>query len=104
MELYYGPSSLFILLSPQSYFQQEKLQGNSQGSFKVTVEGFIFTFSSGKTLTFIYDDKSSLPIVKTQPTGHNPFSFTALAPLPSNRLNESKAQEGLLIWYNVFVH
>ena len=101
VEAYYIPTSSARLLSPQSYFQQEKRKGNIHGSFKVTAEGCIFTFSSGKTLTFICDDKSSLPIVKTQPATHG---FQAITPLPNNHLNVSKAQEELLLWHNVFGH
>ena len=45
VEAYYIPTSSDRFLSPQSYFQQEKRKGSIHGSFKVTAEGCMFTFS-----------------------------------------------------------
>ena len=50
------PSSTVIVFSPQHYFKQEK-----GGGFRMDDKGCVFTFLSGKTLTFKYADGSNLP-------------------------------------------
>ena len=47
IKAYYIPSRSVRLFIPQHYFQQEK-----SGSFKIDAQGCVFTFESGKTLTF----------------------------------------------------
>ena len=49
IKAYYIPTSSVRLFSPQSYFIQE-----SAGWFSLDKDGSVFTFTSGKTLTFKY--------------------------------------------------
>ena len=74
VEAYYVPSSSVILLIPQ-YFIQEQSKGNTQESFTVKTEGCVFTFGSGKTITFNCNDKTRLPIVIAYPVKRDPMSF-----------------------------
>ena len=91
------------LFSPQHYFKQEK-----SGNFKIDAEGCIFTFASGKTLTFTYAEGSNLPIAlatKRNEISKANFAGKAyLAAASSGKLNVSTAQEELLFCHGILGH
>ena len=68
----------------------------------------VFTFASGKTLTFTYAQGSNLPIaLATKRNDISKANFSGKAYLvaaSSGQLNISKAQEELLLWYRILGH
>ena len=99
----YIPSCTVRLFSPQHYFQQEK-----SGNFKIDANGCVFTFASGKTLSFTYAQGSNLPIaLATKRNDISKADFAGKAYLvaaSSGKLNISKAQEELLLWHGILGH
>ena len=82
------------LLSPQYNFIVERKKGN-KASFHLDDGDSLFTFTSGKTLSFEYSTQSTLPITKAlNEPKNNPSAF--LSALSYGRLNISTAQEELL--------
>ena len=61
IKAYYIPTSSVKLFGPQSYFIQEQV-----GGFSLDKDGSVFTFASGKTLTFKYSNRSRLSITNCQ--------------------------------------
>ena len=70
--------------------------------------GCVFTFVSGKTLTFEYSSGSLLPIANAlskpvlTPSGF--YNTTNWAGASTGKLNISKAQEELLLWHGILGH
>ena len=96
MKAYYITTSSVRLFSPQSYFMLE------YGClFMLNSKGCIFTFFSGKILTFEYSSGSVLLIANAVPkTELIPRSFyntTNWAGESTGKLDTSKAQEELLL-------
>ena len=90
IKAYYIPTSSVRLFSPQSYSIQEQ-----SGGFSLDKDGSIFTFTSGKTLTFKYSNKSRFQIANASLMKTIPSEFLNATPaLPSSgKLNILAAQE-----------
>ena len=65
-------------------------------------DGCVFTFASGKQLKFAYASGSNLPIANATKNQEIPSAFMSL--VSSDRLNISKGQEELLLWYSISGH
>ena len=100
---YYIPTSNVRLFSPQSYFRQE-----NGGSFILNTKDCVFTFVTGENLAFEYSLCSKIPIakavIKPELIPRSFYNTTDWKGVSAGKLNISKTQEKLLLWYGIVGH